>query len=185
MVEPVAGQGAAAFGRERLRSAREAPYTVRLGWGEDGVAALAPISQVLVVVDVITFSTAVAVAVERGATVHPHPWDPDAAAALARRLGGTAAVSRSLVSASNPFSLSPATLDRAAPGAVIVLPSPNGSTLAAAAAKEGCLVLAGSLRNAAAVARLARRRGRVISVIAAGERWSGGAMDPAVEDLVG
>jgi 2-phosphosulfolactate phosphatase len=67
----------------------------------------------------------------------------------------------------------------------IVLPSPNGSAISAAASGARAVVVAGSLRNAFAVARFARRSGAVISVVAAGERWPDGSLDPALEDLIG
>ncbi|HUY57478.1 MAG TPA: 2-phosphosulfolactate phosphatase [Candidatus Micrarchaeaceae archaeon] len=173
------------YGRQRQAVSDRDGYNVRFGWGLAGAAALAPTSDVLVVVDVITFSTTVAVAVERGCLVYPYPWDPEAARARAEQLGAEVAVSRSLVTVEQPYSLSPATLSRAPAGMSIVLPSPNGSAISAAAGEGGGLVVAGSLRNAFAVARYARRHGATISVIAAGERWPDGSLDPALEDLIG
>ena len=68
----------------------------------------------------------------------------------------------------------------------LVLPSPNGSAIAAAAPG---VTVAASLRNASAVAEwLSERfRGDVepVSVIAAGERWPDGSLRPALEDLLG
>jgi 2-phosphosulfolactate phosphatase len=67
----------------------------------------------------------------------------------------------------------------------VVLPSPNGSSIAFGLADAGVTVLGASLRNAAAVARhLDAGTGRVV-VIAAGERWPDGSLRPAVEDLWG
>ncbi len=174
-----------AVGEPRMGVADQHGYSVRFGWGEAGAAALAPGANVMVICDVITFCTTVSVAVERGCVIYPHPWDPQAAGALAERLGAQAAVSRSLVSPEHPYSLSPGTLSRAPRGTVLVLPSPNGSAITAAASRGGALLVAGSLRNAAAVSRFARRHGPVVAVIAAGERWPGGGLDPALEDLVG
>ncbi|MGW6709254.1 2-phosphosulfolactate phosphatase, partial [Streptomyces sp. NPDC054956] len=70
----------------------------------------------------------------------------------------------------------------------LVLPSPNGSSIAAAAG--GSTVVAGCLRNAAAVARWLHRHGygtldRPVAVIASGERWPDGSLRPALEDLLG
>jgi 2-phosphosulfolactate phosphatase len=58
-----------------------------------------------------------------------------------------------------PYSLSPVSLLDVPPGTRLVLPSPNGSAVAAAIAHAVPVVLAGCLRNAAAVARVAREAG--------------------------
>lgn len=124
----------------------QASYQVRFEWGADGLARLAA-SDVVVVVDVLRFSSTVVQAVENGEQV---PLD-------------------------------------AAAHAVSI----NGASIAAAASG---LVLLGSLRNAAAVARAIlaeqERRGErtSIAVIAAGERTSrepGAPVRFAVEDLLG
>ena len=92
------------------------------------------------------------------------------------------------------ISLSPTSLMQLAPGAAIVLPSPNGSSLTtAAAASQGSganaaprSVLTGCLRNARAVAHAALQNGGKITVIPAGERWRQDfSLRPAFEDLVG
>jgi 2-phosphosulfolactate phosphatase len=72
-------------------------------------------------------------------------------------------------------------------GARIVLPSPNGSTCSVVASELAPVVIAGSLRNASAVAAFLTHRfkGSVVSVIACGERWPDGQLRPAVEDLLG
>jgi hypothetical protein len=49
-------------------------YDPRLEWAADGTALLARACPVLVVVDVLRFTTAVEVAVARGARVAPHRW---------------------------------------------------------------------------------------------------------------
>jgi 2-phosphosulfolactate phosphatase len=173
------------YGSFRPAEADQSGYTVRFGWGLSAAAVLAPSSHVMVVVDVLSFSTTVTVAVERDCLVYPHPWNPESAAALAQELSAEVAVSRSLVSPDHPYSLSPVTLSRAPRGLRIVLPSPNGSAISAAAGGGRAVVVAGSLRNAFAVARFARRSGSIVAVIAAGERWPDGSLDPALEDLIG
>jgi 2-phosphosulfolactate phosphatase len=121
----------------------------------------------------------VTVAVERGTAVHPAPPDDARAAGMAGALGAVLAASREQVSDEHPWSLSPAAL-RAAPAvARLVLPSPNGSAIAAAA--DG-VVVAACLRNARAVAAWI---GGPVTVVAAGERRRDGSLRPALEDLLG
>jgi 2-phosphosulfolactate phosphatase len=157
--------------------------SVAFEWGEAGARALAPECDVLVVVDVLSFTTAVDVAVGRGAVVLPYPHYDDSAAEFAARQQALLAVGRREQSAERPYSLSPASLGSIPPGTRLVLPSPNGSTISGVAAGLVPRVLAGCLRNATAVAQSC---GQVrVGVIAAGERWRDGALRPAFEDLVG
>jgi 2-phosphosulfolactate phosphatase len=155
-------------------------YAYRFGWGAEGLATLAPSADVVVIVDVLRFTSAVSAAVERGATVLPYPWRDAAASAYAAEREAVLAGTRE----DGPISLSPTDLLRIDAGRRIVLPSPNGSTLSFAA-RGGAHVLAGSLRNASATARHARQLGGTIAVIAAGERWPADALRPCVEDLLG
>lgn len=126
----------------------QSSYQVRFDWGVDGLRRLAP-SDVVIVVDVIGFTSRAVEAVARGEDV---------------AIAGSGSVSE---------------------GAVVAE--------AAAALAHGPLVLAGALRNAAAVATAVlseqvRRGGRTsIAVVATGE--SDAAADGrtrfAVEDLLG
>ena len=56
---------------------------VRFDWGPTGAAAIAEGADVAVVVDVLSFTTTLCVAVERGMTVLPYPWKDERAAAYA------------------------------------------------------------------------------------------------------
>ena len=155
-------------------------------WGLRGAQALAPACDVLVIVDVLSFTTAVDVGVSRGATVLPFPVRERAAAAqFAAAHDALLASNRRQPSAEQPYSLSPASLMALPPGARLVLPSPNGSTISTLAADLGCTVFAACLRNANAVARAARAAGERIAVIASGETWPDGGLRPAIEDLLG
>ncbi|WP_026212038.1 2-phosphosulfolactate phosphatase [Longispora albida] len=163
---------------------------VRFDWGLGGAAELGRVCSVLVVVDVLSFTTSVSVAVSRGMRVYPFPWDDASAQQFARRMGATIATGRTKATPAHPWSLSPAALASAPPVRDLVLPSPNGSAISAAAGASGVPVVAGCLRNAAAVARWLLRQGygtadRPIGVIAAGERWPDATLRPSVEDLLG
>jgi 2-phosphosulfolactate phosphatase len=159
--------------------------SVRFDWGPVGAAAIAPGAAVVVVVDVLSFTTTLTVAVARGIDVRP--CDPAAAAATAGRHDATLAVGRS-EARPGEISLSPQTLLHAPPEVRrLVLPSPNGSAISAALAGPGATVVGVSLRNFPAAAAWVQREaaGRPVAVVAAGERWPDGSLRPAVEDLWG
>jgi 2-phosphosulfolactate phosphatase len=156
-------------------------FDIRCEWGEHGVAVLAPISDAVIIVDVLSFSTSVDVAVRNGALVFPYRWRDERAAAFAASVDAELADPRRT---SRRYSLSPASLLHVEPGTRIVLPSPNGATLTLAARPTP--VLAGCLRNAEAVAGAARKVGPKIAVIAAGERWRDDhSLRPSLEDYIG
>lgn len=161
---------------------------VRFEWGPTGAEHLAGDVDCLVVVDVLSFTTSVTVAVAAGTAVFPYRWRDGTAAAFAAQHSAELAVGRRAAGPGSPWSLSPAAL-RAAPFTPrLVLPSPNGSAIAAAA--TGRRVVAASLRNAGAVGEWLARQGlgtpeTPVAVIAAGERWPDGGLRPALEDLLG
>lgn len=159
----------------------QSEFDIRCEWGMAGVSLLAPTSDAVIIVDVISFTTAVDVAVSRGGKVYPFAWKDERAADFARERGALLAVASRRDP--NGYSLAPTSLMRLPPGAGIVLPSPNGSALSLAVGSTPAF--AGCLRNAAAVARAAAALGRRLSVIPAGERWPDGGMRPALEDLLG
>ncbi|MBM7860528.1 2-phosphosulfolactate phosphatase [Lentzea nigeriaca] len=143
-------------------------YQLKLEWGPDGVDALRG-CDVLIVVDVLSFTTSVDLVVGNGGQVRPSRWK------------------------SGKGTLRPASLVDAT--GLVELPSPNGSHLCAVAAETGAHVLAACLRNADAVAKRAAELGETIGVIPGGEQWGlnmhkagpgdFGALRPCVEDYLG
>jgi 2-phosphosulfolactate phosphatase len=95
-------------------------YRCRLEWGRRGARVAAERGDVLVVVDVLCFSTATVTAVARGGIIHPCAWTDDPAA-LAQQLGAEVAVSRPDVPERGRFSLSPPTMLGIEPGTAVVL----------------------------------------------------------------
>lgn len=165
-------------------------FRVRFDWGLTGGTSIGPGAEVVAVVDVLSFTTTLTVAAERGIEVFPHGWPDASAADYASARNATLAVGRSAASRTNQVSLSPASIQRASGIDRIVLPSPNGSTIAAAQAALGVRVIGVCLRNAKAAAawtvrQLVADRSGAVAVIAAGERWPDGTLRPAVEDLWG
>ena len=154
-------------------------FQLRFEWGPQGIEHLAPISDSVVIVDVLTFSTAVVVAAARGATVFPYQWNDDSAVDYAKSVDALLAGPRG----ESEHSLSPQSLTALPKGSRIVLPSPNGATLSLATGAAP--TFAGCLRNACAVAEAARERGPRVAVIACGEQWPNGDLRPSLEDHIG
>ena len=155
-------------------------FACRCEWGPDAVTALAP-ADVIIVVDVFSFTTCVDVAVSRGVVILPFAWNDPSAADFARAQGAELAGRRRQAR----YSLAPESYLEAPHGLRCVLPSPNGAVITLNAARTASAVVAGSLRNAAAVAHAAQRIGRTFNVIPAGERWPDGSLRPALEDWIG
>ena len=165
-------------------SHRQKHAAVALEWGPPAVEALDGV-QIAVVVDVLSFTTTLSVAADAGAVVLPHPWR-EGADEFAQTHDAILAVGRSRAG-EGQISLSPAAMRaHARIGMRIVLPSPNGATLAHHLADRGVRCVGASLRNAAAVADwIADQQPSRVAVIPAGERWPDDSLRPAVEDLWG
>lgn len=132
----------------------QADFEVRCEWGIQGVLQLAPISDVVVIVDVLSFSTCIDVITGRGAIAFPYQWRDNSVSAFAQSVAAEVAQKRG----NGCYSLSPASLLSVDSKTRLVLPSPNGSTLSLATAKTP--TLAGCLRNCRAVALAAMTYGR-------------------------
>jgi 2-phosphosulfolactate phosphatase len=126
------------------------------------------------VVDVLSFTTTLTVAVERGIEVFPFGWRDERAAEYAGENDTVLAVQRQDSATGQP-SLSPASLRDAGDIRRLVLPSPNGSTISSLLAEGGATVVGASLRNRRAVAewltprcvrQCGRRRPRVGGAVA-------------------
>lgn len=164
-------------------------YQVRLEWGPTGASALASSVDVAVVVDVLSFTTSLTVALDRGITVFPFRWGDERAADYAAEVDANLALQRQDARyVAGAVSLSPVSLQQSRGVERLVLPSPNGSTICAVLAQAGTTVVAACLRNAVAVGdwlgpQLAA--GRSVLLVPAGERWPDGSLRPALEDLWG
>lgn len=164
-------------------------YRLRFAWGLDGAQEVVAGAALVAVVDVLSFTTTLTVATDRGVEVMPYRWRDSSARVFARERGAVLAVARS-EAGPGEVSLSPGTV-RAAPALRrVVLPSPNGSTIAHTAGTEARAVIGVSLRNTTAASTWALRRIRRdpaawVAVVAAGELRTDGTPRPAAEDLWG
>jgi 2-phosphosulfolactate phosphatase len=165
--------------------------TILMEWGERGAAAICPGADYAVIVDVLSFTTSLSVAIDAGAEVYPYRWQDESAPEFARQHNAVLALDRSAAPRPGVITLSPASISSAAGVTRLVLPSANGSALASELADCGPVVLGACLRNRMAIARWladqvrAAQQPPVIAVVAAGERWADESLRPALEDLWG
>ncbi len=167
-------------------------FGVRFDWGLQGAISIATGAAAVVVVDVLSFCTTLSVALDAGIQVFPYRFRDASAAAFAATRGAVLAVGRREAGPTG-VSLSPVSVRRATePGgplavtSKLVLPSPNGAAICRQLGEANALVVGASLRNASACAEWVVKAVRgPVAVVAAGERWPGDALRPAVEDLWG
>ena len=175
---------------------------VHVEWGPTGAALAAARGDAVVIVDVLSFSTSVALACHRGAVVLVHsPAEIDELggrdAAAAAFDAEPIAKARHVDAASGErYSLSPASLATIEPGTRLLLTSLNGATCLAAAAAAPDISVGGVTNRAAVATRLASLSAeghvRRVTIVAAGERWSStesgpthDSLRPCSEDLLG
>ena len=158
----------------------QAEFDLRCEWGVQGVSQLAPISDVIIIIDVLSFSTATEIATNNGAIIYPYQWRDDSAIDYAKSVNAELSKGRWH---KEGYSLSPASLTKIPAKTKLVIPSPNGSTLTLLTGETP--TIAGCLRNPEAVAKFAQKYGHKIAVIPAGEKWEDGTLRPAFEDLIG
>ncbi|MCD6047928.1 MAG: 2-phosphosulfolactate phosphatase [Gammaproteobacteria bacterium] len=148
-------------------------------WGESGL--INSHADVIIIVDVLSFSTCIDIAVANGACVYPYAYNDATANHYAVEKSAMLALGRN----KDSYSLSPSSLLNIPKDTRLVLPSPNGATLTLQAKRQAVYVLTACLRNASAVANAAMKLGERIAVIPAGERWLDNSLRVAYEDLIG
>lgn len=158
----------------------QAEFQIRCEWGEQGVIQLAPISDVIIIIDVLSFSTCVEIATNKKAIIFPYQWNDQSASNYAKSINAQLASKER--KSNDGYSLSPASMINIPAETKVVLPSPNGASLTLRTVQTPTLT--GCLRNCKAVADFAQSYG-TIAVIPAGEKWQDGSLRPALEDLIG
>ncbi len=159
----------------------QSEFELRCEWGFQGVSQLSPISDAVIIVDVLSFSTSVEIATNNGAMIFPYQWRDESALDYAKQVNAKLASRKR--NPTHGYSLAPSSLLNICAGTRLVLPSPNGSSLTLRTGSTP--TIAGCLRNSKAVAQFAQDYGTRIAVIPAGERWENGSLRPALEDLIG
>lgn len=67
-------------------------YDIRLEWGLRGVEELAPISDVIIIIDILSFSTCVDIATRNGAIIYPYRWKDESAIKYAKTMEAELAI---------------------------------------------------------------------------------------------
>lgn len=170
---------------------------IHVEWGPPGARLAGDRGDVVVIVDVLAFSTSVALTVDRGGIALSYSADEldamggrdQAAASL-----GAEIVAKDRAATTARFSLSPASLATIGPGDRLIFTSLNGAACTAAASNAP-YVMVGALTNRIAVAQAVRRLldngvAARCTIVACGERWTSvsnepDSLRPGIEDLVG
>jgi len=164
-----------------------APMMVHVGFDLPDLRAGRDRGDVLVLVDVLSFSTAVAAGTSRGVIFLP-AGSRRRAESLALERGAVASTPRR-EAAPGLYSLSPLSYQGAPPGTRVALRSPNGARMAVAAQGSPAVVVAGIVNASACGAAAgagARAQGRGVTVVACGERLAPGRRRRfAAEDFLG
>lgn len=163
---------------------KQGSFDVRLEWGPAAVSYAAKDVQCIVIVDVMSFSTCVSLAVDNGAQIYPYPSKDSSALGYAKNIGAQVASSDRLSQAGG-LSLSPVSIRKIEEGEKLVLPSPNGSAISFLARDVGAdvTVFRGCLRNLTLTAMACRDFERIL-VVPCGERWPDSTLRPAIEDYI-
>lgn len=165
----------------------QSPYRCRLDWGELSARLAAERGDIVVVVDVLRFTSAVITAIQSGCVVYPCRTKGEV-----DRLVQTSLADGFEITEGN---LSPLTYLNLPSGSRFAVASPNGAACTLAA-RSAPYLFAGGLLNASALAEciagLLKSTRLSVTVIACGERGRGGQNDlpaqewrPAIEDYLG
>lgn len=168
----------------------QTPYQLRMEWGFRGARDGAKRGDIVVIVDVLSFSTTTTAACAIGATIYPHPYKKDGLS-YARRVDAELIVGRAESSLGGLPSLSPVSFQETHRGRRFVLCSLNGARCAQLASGAPDVLIA-SLNNAKALAEtlMTRYEAHPVTFICCGEQWSDpqeddNEMRPCIEDYLG
>lgn len=158
-------------------------YNIKCEWGLEGLDALLDLSDVIIIIDILSFSTCVDIITSNKSPVFPYLYKDESALNFAKENNLILAEKRN----KDKISLSPYSLINIPKNSKILLPSPNGSTLSfyTNKAKKKLSVICSCLRNFRACAELAQEIGKNITIIPAGEKWNNNTTRFAIEDFLG
>lgn len=170
----------------------QSPFECRVEWGRRGASEAAERGDIVIVVDVLSFSSTVVSALNVGAVIYPYPPDLDGKS-YAESVGAEYILGRAEAARAGKPTLSPVTFNNGHRNNSYVLSSLNGAYCTWIASKVPALLI-GSLLNASAVASAANKikqvSGAAITVVPSGEMWNDireneDRLRPSIEDYLG
>jgi 2-phosphosulfolactate phosphatase len=171
----------------------QSPSQCRMEWGIRGVEEASNRGDIIIIVDVLSFSSAVINALHNGVIIYPFPRVGEINE-FAKLVGGEVCIlERARARELGLPSLSATSFNETHKGQKFILSSINGATCVKATTKSS-IVLVGGLLNVFSVAEVANKIQREnninITVIACGERWNNlnnetRDLRPSIEDYLG
>lgn len=170
----------------------QSPYECRVEWGRRGARDAARRGDIVIIVDVLSFSSTVISALSYGTTIYPYPPNLDGKD-YAHKVGADYILGRAEAAKIGKPTLSPVTFNLENANKKYVLSSLNGAFCTWIASKVPALLI-GSLLNASSVASVANQfkleTQANITVVPCGEQWSDvreyeDALRPSIEDYLG
>lgn len=168
------------------------PYECKMEWGRRGAREAADRGDIVIIVDVLSFSSTVVSALNKGAIIYPYPPNLDGKQ-YAESIGAEFILGRAEAARLDKPTLSPVSFNQEHNRKKYVITSLNGSFCTWIASKVPAL-LVGSLLNARSVADAAnliqKQTKANITVIPCGEQWEDyklheDTLRPAMEDYLG
>ncbi|MFD0710519.1 2-phosphosulfolactate phosphatase [Paenibacillus sp. GCM10027626] len=172
----------------------QSPFEVKLEWGQKGARIASDRGDIVIIVDVLSFSSTVVTAVEYGAEIYPYPPPiNDDAKAYADRIGAKMVWGRAESIKYDGHSLSPLSFTASDKGQKFIMCSLNGAACSRIASKVPALLVGCPLNATAVVNKANYLRTKLksdITVIACGEKWPDAAdseyqLRPGIEDYLG
>ncbi|MGG3564805.1 2-phosphosulfolactate phosphatase [Neobacillus rhizosphaerae] len=170
----------------------QSPYECRVEWGRRGAREAAERGDIIIIVDVLSFSSTVISALRKGAIIYPYPRTLDGKK-FAEKIGGEFILGRVEAARIGSPTLSPVSFSKDHTNKKYVLTSLNGANCTWIASQVPSLLI-GSLLNAESVAaaanHLQKQTRANITVIPCGEQWESSkeyedTLRPAIEDYLG
>ncbi|WP_102261480.1 2-phosphosulfolactate phosphatase [Mesobacillus jeotgali] len=167
-------------------------YECKVEWGRRGAREAAERGDIVIIVDVLSFSSTIVSALSAGAMIFPYPPELDGNK-YAASIGAEYILGRAEAAKKGKPTLSPVTFNEEHRNKRYVLSSLNGAYCSWIASKVP-LLLIGSLLNASAAAvmadKLQQDTGADITVVPCGELWNDARenedrLRPSIEDYLG